>query len=108
MCSSYRQEPGGGCGFARAGEGGLEYYQGYNRAGTRRKQAQERQLFMTATRETIEVTAGGGAAELKGRSIGSDEKGTLPIEPEQEINPGRRASRARVVAAGLTDDDIDR
>ena len=32
----------------------------------------------------------------------------VTIEPENEIFPGRRASRARVVAAGLTDDDIDR
>jgi hypothetical protein len=29
------------------------------------------------------------------------------IEPE-ELMPGRRVSRARVMAAGLTDDDIDR
>ena len=63
---------------------------------------------MTATRETIEVTAGEVAAELKRRGIGSDEKVTLTIEPEREIIPGRRASRARVVAAGLSDDDIDR
>ena len=63
---------------------------------------------MTATRETIEVTAGEVAAELKRRGIGSDEKVTLIIEPANEIVPGRRASRARVVAAGLTDDDIDR
>jgi hypothetical protein len=28
------------------------------------------------------------------------------IEPD-ELIPGRRASRARVIAAGLTDDDID-
>lgn len=63
---------------------------------------------MTATRETIEVTAGEVAAELKRRGIGSDEKVTLTIEPEREIIPGRRASRARVVAAGLSDEDIDR
>ena len=63
---------------------------------------------MTATRETIEVTAGEVAAELKRRGIGSDEKVTLIIEPENEIVPGRRASRARVVAAGLTDEDLDR
>jgi hypothetical protein len=30
------------------------------------------------------------------------------IEPEQEVISGRRASGAGVVAAGLTDDDIDR
>jgi len=63
---------------------------------------------MTATRETIEVPAGEVAAELRRRGISSDEKVTLTIEPENEIFPGRRASRARVVAAGLTDDDIDR
>jgi hypothetical protein len=63
---------------------------------------------MTGTRETTEVTAGEVAAELKRRGIGSDEKVTLTIEPKPEIIPGRRASRARVVAAGLTDDDIDR
>jgi hypothetical protein len=62
---------------------------------------------MTGTRETIEVTAGEVAAELKRRGISADEKVTLTIEPEREIIPGRRASRARVVAAGLTDDDID-
>jgi hypothetical protein len=30
------------------------------------------------------------------------------LEPDQELIPGRKESRARVVAAGLTDDDIDR
>ena len=68
--------------------------------------AQERQLFMTATRETIEVTVGEVAAELKRRGISSDEKVTLTIEPE--LFPGRRESRKLVIAAGLTDDDIDR
>jgi hypothetical protein len=61
---------------------------------------------MTATRETIEVTAGEVAAELKRRGISSDEKVTLTIEPE--LFPGRRASRKLVIAAGLTDEDIDR
>lgn len=63
---------------------------------------------MTATRETIEVTTGEVTAELKRRGIGSDEKVMLTIEAEQEIIPRRRASRAHVVAAGLSDDDIDR
>jgi hypothetical protein len=61
---------------------------------------------MAETRETIEVAAGDVAAELKRRGISSDERVTLTIETE--LFPGRRASRARVVAAGLTDDDIDR
>ncbi|MGH7068400.1 MAG: hypothetical protein ACREFO_00100 [Acetobacteraceae bacterium] len=63
---------------------------------------------MTGTPETIEVAAGEVAAELKRRGIGSDERVTITIEPGRELIPGRRASRARVVAAGLSDDDIDR
>ena len=59
--------------------------------------------------EVIETTAGKVAAELARRGIGSDERVVVTIEPaDQELIPGRRASRARVVAAGLTDDDIDR
>jgi hypothetical protein len=61
---------------------------------------------MSAMRETIEVTAGEISTELKRRGIGSDEKVTLTIEPE--LFPGRRESRKLVVAAGLTDEDIDR
>jgi hypothetical protein len=63
---------------------------------------------MSVQPEVIEVTAGEIAEELKRRGISSDEKVTLTIEPKQELLPGRRESRARVVAAGLTDDDIDR
>lgn len=63
---------------------------------------------MSVQPEVIEVTAGEIAEELKRRGIGSDEKVTLTIEPKQELLPGRRESRARVAAAGLTDDDIDR
>lgn len=62
---------------------------------------------MATTSQTIEVTAGEVTAELKRRGISSDERVTLTIEPEQELVPGRRASRANVVAAGLTDADID-
>ena len=63
---------------------------------------------MSGAPEIIEVAAGEVAAELKRRGIGSDERVTVTIEPEQELIPGRRASRARVVAAGLTDEDIDK
>jgi hypothetical protein len=63
---------------------------------------------MTGAPEIIEVAAGEVAAELKRRGISSDERVTVTIEPERELIPGRRASRARVVAAGLSDDDIDR
>jgi hypothetical protein len=39
--------------------------------------------------------------------MASENEAIGTIEPDQLI-PGRRASRARVIAAGLTDDDIDR
>ncbi len=61
-----------------------------------------------ATSTVIEIPAGEIAAELQRRGIGSDERVTLTIEPQQELIPGRRESRARVVAAGLKDEDIDR
>ncbi len=62
-----------------------------------------------ATRpEVIEVAAGEVADELRRRGIGSDERVTLTIATERELVPGRRESRARVVAAGLSDADIDR
>lgn len=63
---------------------------------------------MTAPPDVIEVTAGEIAEELKRRGISSDERVTLTIEPERDVIPGRHGSRARVVAAGLTDADIDR
>jgi hypothetical protein len=53
----------------------------------------------------IEVTAKEVAAELQRQGIDPDERVTLTIEPE--LIPGRRASRAHVVAASLSDDDID-
>ncbi len=58
--------------------------------------------------EIIETTAGEVAAELARRGISSDERVTITIEPAPELIPGRRESRARVVAAGLSDVDIDR
>jgi hypothetical protein len=61
-----------------------------------------------ATSNVIEIPAGEIAAELQRRGIGSDERVTLTIEPQQELIPGRRESRAHVVAAGLKDEDIDR
>ena len=60
------------------------------------------------TPERIEIPASEVAAELKRQGVGPDERVILIIEPEREIIPGRRSSRARVVAAGLSDDDIDR
>ena len=54
----------------------------------------------------IEVAAREVAAELQRQGIDPDERVTLTIEPE--LIPGRRGSRKLVIAAGLTDDDIDR
>jgi hypothetical protein len=61
---------------------------------------------MAAARQIIEVAAGEIADELKRRGISPDERVTLTIEPE--LFPGRRESRKLVLAAGLSDDDIDR
>ena len=58
--------------------------------------------------QTLEVTAGEVAERLKCLGIGSDEIVRITIEPDRELIPGRREARARVVAAGLTDADIDR
>jgi NAD(P)-dependent dehydrogenase (short-subunit alcohol dehydrogenase family) len=63
---------------------------------------------MSSRTEVIETTAGKVGAELARRGIGSDERVVVTIEREQELIPGRRESRAHVVAAGLSDDDIDR
>jgi len=63
---------------------------------------------MATAPKVLEVTAGEIAEVLRREGIGSDERVTLTIEPGEELIPGRRESRARVVAAGLTDDDIDR
>jgi len=58
--------------------------------------------------ETITTTAGKVAAELARRGIAADETVTITIDLDKELIPGRREARARVVAAGLSDDDIDR
>jgi hypothetical protein len=62
---------------------------------------------MSSQREVIETTAGKVSAELAKRGLDPDDRVTITIEPD-ELIPGRRASRARVVAAGLSDEDIDR
>ena len=60
--------------------------------------------------ELIETTVGKlteAAAELARRGLDPSDRVTITIEPD-ELIPGRRACSARVIAAGLTDDDIDR
>jgi hypothetical protein len=62
---------------------------------------------MSSQPEVIETTVSKVAAELARRGLDPDDRVTITIEPD-ELIPGRRAARARVIAAGLTDDDIDR
>jgi ribosomal protein L12E/L44/L45/RPP1/RPP2 len=62
--------------------------------------------MIMATSTVIEVTAGEVTEVLTRQGISPDERVTVTIEPE--LMPGRRESRARVIAAGLSDDDIDR
>jgi hypothetical protein len=62
---------------------------------------------MSSQPEVIETTVSKVAAELARRGLDPDDRVAITIEPD-ELIPGRRASRARVIAAGLTDDDIDR
>jgi hypothetical protein len=62
---------------------------------------------MSSRSEVIETTVSKVTAELASRGLDPDDRVTITIEPD-ELIPGRRASRARVIAAGLTDDDIDR
>jgi len=60
---------------------------------------------MMSAPTVVEVAAKEVAAELQRQGIGPDERVTQTKEPE--LIPGRRESRKLVIAAGLTDDDID-
>jgi hypothetical protein len=57
--------------------------------------------------EVIETTVSKVASELKRRGLDPKDRVIITTEPV-ELIPGRRTSRARVIAAGLTDDDLDR
>lgn len=57
--------------------------------------------------EVIETTVGEVAAELARRGLDPHHRVTVTVQPG-ELIPGRREARLRVIAAGLTDDDIDR
>ena len=60
------------------------------------------------TQQTIESTAGEVTAELMRRGIPPQERLTITLEPDRELIPGRKETRARVIAAGMNDDAIDR
>ena len=62
---------------------------------------------MSSQGEVIETTVGEIAGELVRRGLDPHDRVTITIEPD-ELIPGRRATRARVIAAGLTDEDVDR
>jgi hypothetical protein len=62
---------------------------------------------MLSQSEVIETTVGEVAAELARRGLDPNDRVTITIE-HNELIPGRREARARVISAGLTDDDIDR
>jgi hypothetical protein len=62
---------------------------------------------MSSQSEVIETTVSEVATELSRRGLDPNDRITITIEPD-ELIPGRRSSRARVIAAGLTDNDIDR
>jgi hypothetical protein len=62
---------------------------------------------MSSESEVIETTVSKVADELVRRGLDPNDRITITIEAD-EVIPGRREARARVVAAGLTDEDIDR
>ena len=62
---------------------------------------------MASQGEVIETTVGEVAGELVRRGFDPHDRVTITIEPD-ELIPGRRKARARVIAAGLSDEDIDR
>jgi hypothetical protein len=62
---------------------------------------------MSRQAEVIETTVGEVAAELARRGLDPHDRVTVTFQPD-ELIPGRREARRRVIAAGLSDDDIDR
>jgi hypothetical protein len=63
---------------------------------------------MTVERQVIEIPAGQLRAELRRRGFSDDEPVRVTIEPKRELLPRRRKSRKLVIAAGRSDQDIDR
>ncbi len=58
--------------------------------------------------EIIESTAGQIAAELQRRGIDPARPVIVAVEPDDWIAEARRYAHPKVVAAGLSDDDIDK
>ncbi|MGC1887541.1 MAG: hypothetical protein WA709_15840 [Stellaceae bacterium] len=62
---------------------------------------------MSTRPEVIETSVSKVAAELARSGLDPDDRVTITIEPDELIS-GQGVSQARVIAAGLTDDAIDR
>ena len=58
--------------------------------------------------EVIETTVGEVATELARRGLDPHDHITVTVQADDWLTKARRESRRRVVAAGLSDDDIDR
>jgi hypothetical protein len=58
--------------------------------------------------EVFETTAGQVADVLKRLGVPNDRMITIMIEPDNWLTTARQESRRFVIAAGLSDDDIDR
>ena len=56
--------------------------------------------------ELIETTVGEASAELARRGLDPQDRVMITIQPD-ELIPGRREVRLRVIAAGLSDEDLD-
>lgn len=56
----------------------------------------------------IETTAADASAELARRGVRADERVVVFVLSDNWLAQARTASRAKVLAAGLTDEDIDR
>lgn len=68
-------------------------------------------MAKAAQPQFIESTAGEVAAELARRGVPPEQRVTITIEPEEPddwIAKARAFARARVIAEGWTDADIDR
>ena len=58
--------------------------------------------------EVFETTAGQVSKVLKRLGVPKDRMITVMIEPDNWLTRARRESRRLVIAAGLSDDEIDR
>jgi hypothetical protein len=56
--------------------------------------------------EVIETTVSEASAELARRGLDPQDRVMITIQPD-ELIPGRREARLRVIAAGLSDEDLD-